>query len=418
MTRYIFSEASFSKVIRAGDSKRFNIDLANDRDSILKAAVTSAASKTIKFLPVYKTWIKGRECISTKHYSAHLLFRSISKHLARLFQLSLPSRDQIVLGVIKTLSDRTPMYIVRRDISSFYETLPLNSVREKLLRNTRISLKVRYFIGLFFDSYCAEIGLPRGHVLSSVVAEVAMQEFDSAIKSIDGVYRYYRFSDDILLFSYRSPEKIISAMNDHLPAGVKFNQSKSDAMSVDCFDKSKQGLISFEFLGYKFTFSNLAKGSVQREVRVSISDRKITKLKTRLILSLKKFKKDHNRGLLRDRLCFLSGNYRVQRKGLNAIKTSKYVKSGIFYSYRLCGTYSDAGTAPHDCDELKRLDGFYSSLIRGKNSEFTLLLRAAFPQPTYDDLRKISFFKGYSIKRSVRFSASRVHEIKEVWRSA
>ena len=114
MTASVFSEGALAKVIRAGDSKRFDIDLAKNRDAIVQDAATAAASSNIKFLPFFTTPIKGRLCISTKHYSTHLVFRSISKHLMRRFHVKLPSRDEIVLGIIKTLSDATPMYIVRR----------------------------------------------------------------------------------------------------------------------------------------------------------------------------------------------------------------------------------------------------------------------------------------------------------------
>jgi hypothetical protein len=418
MASNIFSEAALTKVIRAGDSKRFNIDLAKNRDAIVQDAVSSAASNTIKFLPFFTTPIKGRPCISTKHYSTQLVFRSISRYLMRRFHLKLPNREEVVLGVIKTLSDATPMYIVRRDISSFYENLPLNELQKQLLQSTTISLKVRYYVQMYFNSYCGAVGLPRGHVLSAVLAEIAMREFDHRIRNTAGVYRYYRYSDDILLFAFQPPAEIISLMTQALPAGLSFNASKSDVVPVSCFDKTNESLLSFEYLGYKFSLPDYSKGRDQRTVHVSIADRKIAKLKTRIILSLKKFRRDLDVRLLRDRLCFLSGNYRVQRTGLNAIKTSKHVKSGIFYSYRLCGTYSSKGFQPHDCDELKRLDGFYSSLVSGSNSEFTTLLRASFPQPTYDALRRISFFKGFSLKRSVRFKAPRVHEIKSVWRSA
>ena len=279
-------------------------------------------------------------------------------------------------------------------------------------------MRVRYYVQMYFKSYCGAVGLPRGHVLSAVLAEIAMRDFDHKIRNAVGVYRYYRYSDDILLFAFQPPAEIISLMTDALPTGLSFNASKSDTTPVACFDKTKKALRSFEYLGYKFSFSDYSKGDQQRAVHVSIADRKIAKLKTRIILSLKSFKSNLDTGLLRDRLRFLSGNYRVQRTGLNAIKTSKYVKSGIFYSYKLCGKYSSKGFEPHNCDELKRLDGFYSSLVNGSNSEFTTLLRASFPQPGYDGLRSISFFKGFLLKHSVRFNATKVHAIKSVWRNA
>jgi hypothetical protein len=119
MRLHNFSAISLAKVIRAGDSHRFEIDLAKNREAIVASAVTAANEKTIDFSPSYTAKVNSRPCVSLKNYSVCLALRSISTHLARKFFLRLMNRDEIVLGVVRALNDAGPMYIIRRDISLF-----------------------------------------------------------------------------------------------------------------------------------------------------------------------------------------------------------------------------------------------------------------------------------------------------------
>ena len=419
MRLHTFSAFSLAKVIRAGDSHRFSIDLATNREAIITSAVKAANETKIDFSPTHIAKVNRRSCVSLKNYSASLALRSVSVHLSRKFQLRLMNRDEIVLGVIRTLNDAGPMYIIRRDIASFYETIPTQSIKERLATDTSISKIARQFLKQFFENYCPNnVGIPRGLSLSATLAELSLQDFDHTVRGLPGVYRYFRFSDDILLFCFKSPGEIMATMEKTLPPGMQFNQAKSSILPITNTDSKKLNAVAFEYLGYKFCFFDTAKGDKPRSVVVSISQRKITKLKSRVILSLKRYAKDKNYTLLRDRLRFLTGNYRVRRFGISAIKTSSHIKSGIYYSYRQCGTYAAHKISAHDCLELKELDGFYFSLIKSTKSRYFWTLKTQLSSHQYNELRTLSFFKGFDKRMTTRFAPYRVREIKSAWKNA
>ena len=379
----------------------------------------AANEKTIDFNPSYLATVNRRFCVSLKNYSVCLALRSISTHLSRKFHLKLMNRDEIVLGVIRALNDAGPMYIIRRDISSFYESIPTQPVKDRLLLDTSISQTLLVeFLKQFFEHYCpSNLGIPRGLALSATLAEFSLQDFDHTVQRLPGVYRYFRFSDDILLFCFKSPNETVIAMEAALPPGMQFNQTKSSILPITNLAKDAKE-VDFEYLGYRFLFSDAAKGDKPKKVTVSVSNRKIQKLKSRIILSLKRYAKDKNYTLLRDRLRFLSGNYRVRRFGISAVKTTSHIKSGIYYSYRQCGTYAAHKIKPHDCRELKELDGFYFSLLKSTKSQFFWLLKARLSPQQYDELLAISFFRGFEKRMSVRFAAHQVRDIKAAWKNA
>jgi reverse transcriptase-like protein len=419
MRLHTFSALSLAKVIRAGDSHRFSVNLAKNREAIITSAVKAANEAEIDFTPTHTARVNKRSCVSLKNYNASLALRSVSVHLSRKFQLKLMNRDEIVLGVIRALNDAGPMHIIRRDISSFYETIPTQSIKERLSTDTSISKIARQFLKQFFENYCPDdVGVPRGLSLSATLAELSLQDFDHTAQRLPGVYRYFRFSDDILLFCFKSPKEIMATMENALPPGMQFNKEKSSILPVTNLDNKNSKAVAFEYLGYRFSFLDTAKGDKPRPVVVSISQRKITKLKSRIILSLKRYSKDKNYTLLRDRLRFLSGNYRVRRFGISAIKTSSHIKSGIYYSYRQCGTYSAQTITAHDCLELKELDGFYFSLIKSTKSRYFWTLKTQLTTQQYNELRTLSFFKGFDKRMTARFAPHRVRDIKSAWKNA
>ncbi len=311
------------------------------------------------------------------------------------------------------------MFIIRRDISSFYESISVSRTRDFLELNAHVPARIRNYLRSFFSTFCdAGKGVPRGVGLSTVISELAMRDLDLKIRQIPGVYKYFRYSDDILIFSHSNPLPIeVSLFEAFKKEGFIFNDKKSYVVCVDCKEKTKVRRVHVEYLGYKFSFGNGFGDEKARKVEVSISERKITKIKTRLICSLKRYKLDGDFLLLLDRIKFIASNYFAYRSGAASIKTSKFVKSGIFYNYRLCGEYSGLKREAHFCRELKALDGFYLSLLKGKSSDFSSLFASTVGVRRLKTLEKISFFKGYEKKITVRFRPERVQQIKSAWRN-
>lgn len=414
-----FSEKRIAQVIRVGDSRRFDVDLKNNRAAVLKQVLNEANNGCALFETPFRTIIKNRPCLSLKRYSSNLVLRIIAKHLGRRFRANPRTRDSVVKEIIETLGDSTPIYIIRRDIQSFYETLSVEYVRERLISGSELPPSMRAYLGEFFKTLCpATGGLPRGIGVSAIIAEMAMQRTDRRIKELPGVYKYFRYSDDMLIFSHKPPSDLLPKLNEIVVgSGLRFNKDKSDEVVLNSSEKSEAVIRNFEYLGYKFSVSSFCGSKDPRIVDVSISDRKIKKIKSRLICAFKHFVKSGDAELLENRIRFLASNYRARRAGATSVKTSIYVKSGIYYNYRYCGVYKKYGRAPAHCSELKRLDAFYHFLLSGKSSMFRRHLEAPCMSDVLKRLKKISFWKGFQQKMIVRFDADTVQRIKEAWRN-
>jgi len=316
---------------------------------------------------------------------------------------------------MESLSDSTPFFLYRRDISSFYEHLAVSPLRERLLADFSLPRIFRHYISLYFDTFCppGSTGVPRGIGLSTVIAEMALQSLDHGIAQIPGVFQYFRFCDDIIILSYRPVDDIDTRLRDALPAPLTINAAKSVSLAVT---NSGQQRLALTYLGYELIVDN--RGTRKpRDIEIRMSPAKVKKLKSRIVLSVKGFLKDDNFPLLIDRLRFLAGNYRVRRHGLLAIRNSRFVKSGIFYSYRYCGKYpTHSGTVGAPMPELESLDTFLRLLTRGRNALASRLSTKLKPAH-YDALRQISFRAGFRDRNTVRLDPERVSEIKRAWKN-
>lgn len=416
----VFSERSFAAIIKPADPNRFRINLSRDRERHLTDAVNEAQSGNPRLAPFKTRVLRDKTYISYERFNDHLALRAVSRHLQNRFRLRIPSREAIVRAVIESLTDNTPLFVIRRDISSFYESIPVCDLEKMILKDTRTSSSVKGYISKYFDQHCRSgpHGLPRGIGLTAILSEIFMTGFDKAIKKIDGVYRYYRFCDDILIISTRNIPDIDDVISDLLPSSMKLNRNKSQNHSVS----TKGGFCQstgLDYLGYNFSLTQ-PKGKSSRTVRVSINNNKINRIKTKIILSLHRFSRDHNFDLLLKRIKYISGNYIVYRNQ-SMQKEATHVRSGIFYNYRLCGEYTiKHGSELHFADpflrELRSLDGFYFSLLGGPSSSFKAHLQRHLTAAQQNKLREISFLKGYQKRMLVRLSPHEVSKIKEVWK--
>ena len=311
------------------------------------------------------------------------------------------------------------MFVVRRDIKSFYENVHTHELQDKLTQDTRTPRQVKLYLDKFFAQHCASsIGLPRGVGLSAILAELYMQEFDQDVRRIDGVYRYYRYCDDILLFLTHIPENLDLALAKILPEGMAFNLSKSRDHHIATTDGVPDEI---EYLGYRFRVSDSTKGKFSRNVDVGIADAKIRRLKSRVLATFMRYTTDHNFPMLRDRIRYLFSNYIVHRNS-NAQRSASHVRSGIYYNYKLCGLYgikysTDSKLYPPSLSELKAVDAFYHSLLTGPSSKFAPFLARQLTPPQLQELKKISAHKGHMLRMLVRFDPKDVAEIKRAWKN-
>jgi hypothetical protein len=416
--RGIFSVSKLNGLVRAGDSQRFDVDLKKSGPTIILKIAADAISGTVDLAVYFKAKVKKKTCISYRDYAANIVLRAIARYITRRFRVAAPNRDRIVKGVIETMMDQTPFYVIRRDITSFYETIPTEAIRDRLVFDTAVPRSIRHYLKQFFSQHCSTgtAGFPRGVSLTAVLVELVMEKFDRAVSAIPGVYRYFRYSDDMLVFCYENPNAVEVELGNLLMPGMAYNTSKS---SVTAFaQKPATGNAFFEFLGYRFTASNGIGNKKPRKVEVTISERKLKLLKSRVFLSLKSHKTIPDPALLLDRVRLITSNHEVHRRGISAVGSSRYVRAGIYYNYQRCGTYEGGAFIQVIPTQLDELDNFLFGLMKGSKSPFKALLSATMTKAQRDALFKMSFRMGFQHRILVSFPYPRMAQMKKAWRNA
>lgn len=426
-----FRNQSLENCIKVGDSGRYKIDLAADKDKLFTETRERLENQTINFPHKTIEINKGRKLHIIEDYHSVLALRATAKALNREFGINTPNRHEIVKGVLETVFDSTPSHVIRCDIASFFENVNAEHILNELKGSTKLHPHLKLVLAKLEESSLitsASKGVPRGLGLSTTFAEMRLRDFDREVKLIDGVYRYFRFADDILIFTVTDPQSVLDKAKNILGPELPLNDKKSgppiplkslpDTKEKPCREKPSE----FSYLGYKFSCQNGIKAKKSRRVVVSVSDNKIATRKTRVILSLRAFKKDRNAALLIKRIRFLTSNYEIRKSGHSHGVRKAYVRTGIFYSYQHCGNYEHKINGPElteaQPDELKALDGFLNSILWGKSSEFREVLDKKLRQEEIKQLKKLSFYKGFTEKITLRFKRKEVSEIRKAWRYA
>lgn len=431
MIESVFAARRLRRFVRSGDGRKFRLEIERDGDNIVARIAADAIAKLIVLTTYTVTKVKRKDCVVYDGYPENIVLRAVAAYVANRFRVALPNRDRSVRGVIEAMFDQTPFYVIKRDISSFYENIPLEPTRSRLLYDTAIPRAVRHYLHDFFQHHGAgkTRGLPRGVGLTTVLVELAMQPFDDAVRAIPGVYRYFRYSDDILIFSYKEPDRVALELRKAIRKvpGMAYNEAKSD-MKAFAGDMNPPGLkkgpgleytrAAFDYLGYSFEAEQRGGDKSHRKVFVSIARKKIKLMRTRVYLAFKSFEKSHDVGMLYDRMRVLTGNYRINRRGISAIARSKHIYAGIYYNYWRCGTYVSGRHEPSFPLGLRDVDRFYHSHLKSKASHFRHEIDTHIAKPQLDKLGRISFERGFVGRRVVRVPFSRFAKLKAVWRNA
>ena len=373
--------------------------------------------------------IKDKKIYCTKTQDDEIILAKLDENIRKAYRLKQKDRQTIVKQVIRLLEEEVPKYIYKLDLSSFYENINTNEIKEKLINDGIINSESLYVFNMFESALKDQniTGVPRGIGLSASLSELSARPLDEAIKNLDGVYYYTRYVDDILIMSTRRidiKKEIISIV----PKGMTVNPSKTRVIvqknclceitcncksnpcrcwnkckcqTCGCFKKCntpklcKPKLISFDFLGYNFRFPELTKNS-KNKVSVDISDSKFKKIKNRIYLSVKSYQKKGNFKRLKNRIEFLTGNYYIDSR---KSKVSK-MKAGVYYSYIHLNCL----------DKYKELDVFLRKLVYSNKLKKNVLNNTQ-----KEELNKLSFVKGFENKYNFNFAPEQINKIKQGW---
>lgn len=335
-------------------------------------------------------YLNGRTKKDLDYLCQNLILRKLHKNIKAIYKVQQADRNNIVRQMKILLSENVDMWVVRLDVKHFYESINREKLLIKLVEDARLSYhSIRLLQSLFKDpAISLGTGMPRGLGVSAAMSELYMKYFDLTLRRVEGVYYYARFVDDIIVFcsSERSKDMVWEkAQSDLNNLGLELNKEKSYVWSP-----SLHG-VDLIYLGYTFR----KKGD---KVEVSIADKKIKVIKTRLTKSFVRFSKDHNFDLLKMRIKFLTGNFTLYQAD-----TLLPIKVGIFFNYKQAT----------NTDSLNELDKYYQRLLHCRSGK--LGSHIALTKTELKDLEKYSFRFGFEKHVNHHFTNDQMVMITNCW---
>jgi len=314
--------------------------------------------------------------------------KQVQNNISRLFAIKHTNRFEIVNQVKILLSDGFPKYVIKTDIDDFYESIPHRDLLDKINGNNLMTPFSRKILAQILTAYRSlsgsDRGIPRGIGVSAKFAELYMRDVDSEIMSLKGISYYARYVDDMIIIFIPST---VGQRRNYLSEVKKIiskYQLSMNTVKTRTFNLQKSTrTYELEHLGYKIIFG----GGI---LKTRLTDRKITKYKTRIDLALEnysnlsKFDEKKARKILIKRIRFLTGNTRLKNNKANILV-------GIYYS----------NCQLTEKNDLVSLDDYLRSKI-----DSTIKLNSV-----KDRLRKYTFRDGFETRR---FSPFKTHELKQI----
>lgn len=353
--------------------------------------------------------------IDTSKWEYFYAIKNLQRTLRGLFNVKQANKHQIMSNIKLLLNTTTPFYLIRTDITGFFESIPQQALLDRINANNLVNNKTKGMIKGILSEYNkqknpnkikADCGIPRGIGISSYLSEIYMHDIDQHIKNNENVIFYARYVDDIVIILAGLPNnqsiyeyyKKLRILFQNYGLEIKKNATKEDKCKLINFysSSSKQ---QFTYLGYKITIS---KPQNEINAEFSMSDKKIDKIKRKIDAAFAHFEqlsainiKQAKRDLL-DSINLISGNYRLT-------KSKERVKAGLYFG-------NDLLTDLNDLDELTSYLSTKSvmphvNVLKGSND------RIKYISSIENKIRKIDFRKRWSNHIMFKFNPQRLAEI-------
>lgn len=305
---------------------------------------------------------KGKEAYAVGDMPSMLISKFIALEIRNQYQLRPANRDEVVEELRVLLDNPMPKILIRADIHHFYECIDQQRLLERIEEDDYLTVtSVRYLRKFFYEynqltNNQEHKGIPRGLSFSPALAEIYLRDFDRKVKSINGLYFYKRYVDDIVLLV--NPQKI--SIDDCWDAIQEVAESLSLTLHEDDEKIVKIHLptndgepFSFNYLGYQFKYYDghtellLTEEKVKRYCNtidcVLRAYAKVANHRTK-----NEHGKKHTDGLMQfmHRIDALTGNGNLDSR-------RNFVKTGLFYSNRLLT----------DLSQLEMLDRYMSDAL-------------------------------------------------------
>jgi hypothetical protein len=334
-----------------------------------------------------------------------LILRKLNDNIKRIYKDEQANRNTIISQIKVLLEGDSPSWIVKTDIKKFYESIDRNTLVDKFRNDSILSYHSIFLLDKLFSNKIISnsSGIPRGMNISATLSEIYMRKFDKWIKNCEGIFYYARFVDDIIIFSnsLQNAQDLMRYLDEKLgklATGLVINKMKTqllDGLTLKqlCICNGVNSKDNhLEYLGYKFI-------KTKKDIRISIADKKLKKIKTRITLSFIDYSNNKNFELLNNRIKFLTGNYGIKKSSEGSI-----LKAGIYFNY----------SQLIDITQLEELTGYYRKILYCKKGKLGIALNflSAIQR---NKLKKYCFKAGFENKICNTFSNSQMVKIVKCW---
>src|SRR3546814_13653971 len=127
--------------------------------------------------------------------------------------------------------------------------------------------------------------------------------------------------------------------------------------------------------------------------------------------------KDGDGAMLVDRIRVLAVNYRINRRGINAVRRSRYIYAGVYYNYWRCGEYIHGKHHPSAPISLREIDNFLHGYMKSRGSRFRRSLELRLTQIQRQTLDSLSFDRGFLGRRMVCVAFYPFLKREAIWRT-
>lgn len=300
--------------------------------------------------------------INNSDHSQLFAMKQLQYNLQKTFKVKQANRHFIMASIKLLLKTKRPYYIIRTDVSSFFESIPQERLLHSVMDNTLLSYKSKVFVKAILEQYEEEkknltneecmgmrkgCGVPRGIGISSLLSEVYMRDLDSTIRKRPEVIFYVRYVDDIFMLLAQLPngKKIEDYYHELEKEFQKYDltlkaSGNEKCSLVDCSGQKKCNS-QLTYLGYRITINSEANnGNIKNiEATFRMSAEKYERLSRRIDNAFKHFNAVNQHDLhqarkdLVDSLKLITGNVRLH-KSKSGIKTGLYFNSDLLDEYK------------------------------------------------------------------------------------
>ena len=293
--------------------------------------------------------------INTEIWAQFYAMKILQRNLVHLFNVEMVNRHSVMTNLKLLLNTQTPLYIIRTDISGFFESIPQERLLRLIDRNSLLGTKSKGMVKKVLKEYekikdtgrvPAGLGVPRGIAISSPLSEIYMDRLDKVIRDRREVVFYARYVDDIfiILSSLGDAQNLKDYYQGLTDLFSRYGLTLQPDGSAKCkltykFSKDSGGTLNedFTYLGYHLY---LEKKKNELRTTFGLSDHRKQTLKERIdhcfdhFADLVKVKPTQARHDLMDGLNIISGNIRLS-------KAKSGVKVGFFYNNNLLDKEDD-----------------------------------------------------------------------------